>query len=237
MIENKTGAVRYAVERSKRIAGLKITVDAERGAVVTAPFHCQASYIKKFVREKAQWIEDRLRLLENQAGCRVPREFVSGEKLFYLGERYTLIVGKTTDVPGVLLKNREIHVALGNAENGPGGMAVKNELIKWYRERARELINARVGLFAAATGRRPAAVKIKQQKSRWGSCSSKGNLNFNWKLIMAPVEVIDYVVVHELCHLTRLDHSAGFWRLVAALAPDYKKKRRWLREYGPALNL
>jgi len=237
IVVEKSGAVGYTVERSKRISGLKISVDAERGAVVTAPLHCRAGYIEKFVREKAQWIEEKLRLLENQAGCRVPREFVNGEKLFYLGERYTLMVGKATGASGVLLRDREIHVTVDEAENGPGGVVVKNELIKWYRERARQIIIDRVDLFAAVAGHKPAAVKIKKQKSRWGSCSSKGNLNFNWKLVMAPLEVIDYVVVHELCHLTRPDHSAEFWRLVAALAPDYKKKRRWLREFGPALNI
>ncbi|MCL2336999.1 MAG: M48 family metallopeptidase [Firmicutes bacterium] len=232
-----SGAIRYTVERSNKIAGVKISVDAEKGAVVTAPPHCRLAEIEKIVREKTPWIEDKLRLLENQIGCRVPREFVDGEKFFYLGERYTLVIGKTTGVPGVVLRDREIHVALNAAVNSPGGLAVRNELIKWYRERARQVIINRVDWFAAAAGHKPAAVRIKTQKSRWGSCSAKNNLNFNWKLVMAPLEVLDYVVVHELCHLTRLDHSADFWRLVAALAPDYQKKRRWLKEYGPALNI
>jgi len=235
MITPKNARVRYTVERSNRISGLKITVDAERGVVVTAPHNCGANVINAFVKEKARWIKERLQLLEKLAGCRVPREFVSGEKLFFMGERYTLLVKETTGCKGVLIHDREIHVAINNVENGPGGM-VKNILIEWYKGRARQLINARVDLFAAALVQKPAAIKIKKQKSRWGSCSARGNLNFNWKLVMAPIEVIDYVVVHELCHLVRLDHSAEFWHLVESLMPDYQKKRQWLREFGPALN-
>lgn len=236
MITLKSGRVRYIVERSNRITGLKITVDAERGAVVTAPLNCGVNYIDAFVREKALWIKERLQHLEKQAGCRIPREFVSGEKLFFLGDRYTLLVKEATGYKGVLIHDREIHVAIDYVENGPGARVVKNALIEWYKGRARQLINARVNLFADAMVQKPAAIKIKKQKSRWGSCSARGNLNFNWKLVMAPVEVIDYVVVHELCHLVRLDHSAEFWHLVASLMPDYKKKRQWLREFGPALN-
>ena len=235
MITLKSGRVRYTVERSKRFSGMKITVDAESGVVVTAPLNCGANVIDAFVKEKALWIKERLQHLEKQAGCRVPREFVSGEKLFYLGERYTLLVKEATGYKGVLIRDREIHVAINDVESCPGGV-VKSTLIEWYKGRARQLINARVNLFAAAMVQKPAAIKIKKQKSRWGSCSARGNLNFNWKLVMAPVEIIDYVVVHELCHLVRLDHSAEFWHLVASLMPDYKNNRQWLREFGPALN-
>ncbi|MFA7467039.1 MAG: SprT family zinc-dependent metalloprotease [Desulfotomaculaceae bacterium] len=235
MITLKSGGVQYTVERSKRITGLKITVDAERGAVVTAPLNCSVNLIEAFVKEKALWITERLQHLENMTGCRVPRKFVSGEQLFFLGDRYTLLVKKATDYQGVLIQDREIHVAIDDVENSPGWM-VKNTLVEWYVGRARQLINARVNLFAAAMVQKPAAIRIKKQKSRWGSCSARGNLNFNWKLVMAPIEVIDYVVVHELCHLVKLDHSAEFWYLVASLLPDYKKKRQWLREFGPALS-
>ncbi|HBX23833.1 MAG TPA: M48 family peptidase [Desulfotomaculum sp.] len=231
----KNGRVRYTVERSNRISGLKITVDAERGVVVTAPLNCGTNVLDGFVKEKTMWIRERLQHLENLAGCRVPREFVSGEKLFFMGDQYTLLVKESNGDQNVLIQDREIHVAISDVENSPG-VVVKNILVKWYKGRARQLINARVDLFAATIEQKPTAIKIKQQKSRWGSCSARGNLNFNWKLVMAPIEIIDYVVVHELCHLIRLDHSAEFWHLVASLMPDYKKKRQWLREFGPALN-
>ena len=105
----------------------------------------------------------------------------------------------------------------------------------WYKERALEIITERVNHFSAQYGFQPKQVKISSAKTRWGSCSANGTLNFTWRLIMSPLSVIDYVVVHELAHLRVRNHSRKFWQVVESIDPDYKTKRKWLREYGETL--
>lgn len=108
---------------------------------------------------------------------------------------------------------------------------------KRYRNAARELFSARVSHYHSLTGGNYTSITIRDQRSRWGSCSSRGTLSFNYRLIFAPLPVLDYVVVHELCHLTHMNHSKDFWNMVECIIPDYKKHKVWLREHGQELNL
>ena len=108
-------------------------------------------------------------------------------------------------------------------------------VLLWYRENALRLMEQRVAYYSPALGKKPSKVMVREQKSRWGSCNSKGELRFNWKLIMAPPQVVDYVAVHELCHLKEMNHSASFWKLVEGLCSEYKTCRKWLKDYGQLL--
>ena len=110
-------------------------------------------------------------------------------------------------------------------------------LEKRYIEAAREYFPKRVAYFLPLTGGSYERITIRDQKTRWGSCSAKGTLSFNWRLMLAPPAVLDYVVVHELCHLTHMDHSAAFWALVEQVCPDYRTHRKWLKEHGQELVL
>lgn len=103
-------------------------------------------------------------------------------------------------------------------------------LERWLIQQARMIIPVRVMYFQQVTEGKVNDIRIKDQKTRWGSCSSKRNLNFNWRLVMAPPEVLDYVVVHELCHLTHMNHSRDFWNMVGTVMPEYKERKKWLRE-------
>lgn len=106
-----------------------------------------------------------------------------------------------------------------------------------YRQAAKEYIPKRVAFFAGELGVTYGTITIRDQKTRWGSCSSKGNLSFNWCLILAPPKVLDYVVVHELCHRREMNHSPRFWALVESIMPDYPARRQWLKNYGNTLKL
>ena len=110
-------------------------------------------------------------------------------------------------------------------------------LEKRYIEAAREYFPKRVAYFLRLTGGSYERITIRDQKTRWGSCSAKGTLSFNWRLMLAPPAVLDYVVVHELCHLTHMDHSAAFWALVEQVCPDYRTHRKWLKDHGQELVL
>ncbi|MCM1189561.1 MAG: M48 family metallopeptidase [bacterium] len=110
-------------------------------------------------------------------------------------------------------------------------------LEKRYRSAARNVFESRVAYYHAFTGGSYTSLSVRDQKTRWGSCSSRGTLSFNYRLIFAPREVLDYVVVHELCHLTHMNHSKDFWRMVESVLPDYRVRRKWLRDHGHELTL
>jgi predicted metal-dependent hydrolase len=113
----------------------------------------------------------------------------------------------------------------------------REAFIDWYRQQARSVISERVQRYSSPSGIRYEKVKITNARKRWGSCSTKGNLCFSWRLAMAPLEVIDYVVVHELAHIEHRDHSRGFWEKVQTMLPDYKNRRKWLRDNDHTLTL
>ena len=110
-------------------------------------------------------------------------------------------------------------------------------LKKRYRDKARARFESRVAYYHKITGGRYTSVTVRDQKTRWGSCSSRGTLSFNYRLIFAPPEILDYVVVHELCHLTHMNHSKDFWHMVGTVMPDYKIYKNWLKDHGQELTL
>ena len=115
--------------------------------------------------------------------------------------------------------------------------AQRNALTQRYIVAAKEYFPKRAAYFRQFTGGTYNRITIRDQKTRWGSCSAKGTLSFNWRLMLAPPAVLDYVVVHELCHLTHMNHSKAFWALVESVCPDYRTHRRWLKEHGQELVL
>ncbi len=114
---------------------------------------------------------------------------------------------------------------------------IKKALKLWYVNQFKSLIEQRIRKYADIIGVFPKRIAVREQKTRWGSCSAKGNINLNWKLIMAPVDVLDYVLVHELCHLKELNHSKKYWQLVESIVPQYKVYRKWLKENGDRLSI
>lgn len=217
------GVDRVVLSRRRAMA---LVVTPEAAVIVRAPAGTDLPRIEKFVRNHRQWIERKVAAA--RARPPVPeKKFVAGEIFFYLGAPCPL---RFIPGPGPVI--------------GPGGALCLPEssrdragtlIAEWYRRRAGEYLAARCARFAPAFGRRPAGVGITGAAKRWGSCSFSGRLNFSWRLVMAPGEVIDYVVVHELAHLVHPDHSRAFWAEVARVLPDYPARRKWLRENGDLL--
>jgi len=171
--------------------------------------------------------------------AKVTREFADGEKLPFQGEQFKLKIiesdRKRTSVQLVgdcfwVCINRELAVDVRPIE-------IHSKLVRLYKDLAREAVTERVEFFKRQLAVEYNQIRIKEQRSRWGSCSKKGNLNFNWKLVMAPPDVIDYVVVHEICHLRHMNHSKEFWRYVETILPDYRDSAHWLRKNGWELYL
>ncbi len=157
----------------------------------------------------------------------------NGDILFYLGEKRILNVirEQRTRAKVKCAMDRILMWVPYEAD-----YEYKRECLeKWYRKEALCLISEKAEEFAESLSVCFENIRIKDQKSRWGSCSSKGNLNFNWRIIMAPEPVCDYVIIHELCHLVFMDHSVNFWNLVESICPQYRQYKKWLKENGKKL--
>lgn len=157
----------------------------------------------------------------------------NGEQISFLGEKRSLVVVREDRKRGraKCVMNKLLLFVPYEAD-----YKCKRELLeKWFRKEAALILREKAEEFAKILSVEFKEIHIKDQRSRWGSCSSKGNLNFNWRIVMAPELVCDYVVIHELCHLKHMNHSEAFWQLVRSICPEYKQYRRWLKENGMSL--
>ena len=184
--------------------------------------------IDSFIQEKSNWI---IRTREKvKAIAEIPeRKYEDGEKFLFLGNEYELKLVKPQR-PALKFNNG---FSLGSTSQ----KRAEQVFIRWYKAQACAVISERTKILSEQYGFKPKQVKISSARTRWGSCSPDGTLNFTWRLVMAPLDVIDYVVIHELVHLRVKNHSGKFWMSVETIYPDYKNQRKWLRENGAKLNL
>lgn len=237
-IENDDNRISYTLLKTKRKT-IGITVDRNGEVKVSAPLRISEKQIKEVVQKKADWIIKKVNEVIKRNSNLVCRQFASGEKFLYLGKEYTLeIVEKDLSKDEVLMQEdtMAVYISQGLSEESRK-QAIKEALIKWYRQRFTEIVKERIEKYSLQLKVAPCKVVIKDQKTRWGSCSKKGNINLNWRLVMAPLDVIDYVVVHELCHLKVMNHSKDFWNLVESILPEYHEKREWLKVNGNRLGI
>lgn len=215
--------ISYTVRRSQRARRVRVTVDARRGVEVVLPQRAPEREAAAAIRELAPWIERRVSELHRARAAVAAR----GEHVPYLGELLA-----TRAQPGrtrVHRRGAELLVPAG-AERLPA-------LERWYRRAARDEIAPRLEDACARAGSSYSRLTIRGQRTRWASCSPNGAMSFNWRLLLAPPEVLDYVVWHEVCHLEVMDHSPRFWALLERWCPDYREHSRWLRRHGQTLVL
>ena len=212
----------YTVRRSDRARRVRVAVDPEKGVEVVLPKRAPKRAAEEAVRELRPWIERRLHEAEAARAAVAAREGT----VPYLGHTLTLVpeAGRT-----------RVH-RRGDTLLVPAGDP-RDALERWYRRMAKKEIAPRLDEAVAALGTRYTALTIRNQKTRWGSCSTTGAMSFNWRLLLAPEEVLDYVVWHEACHLLVMDHSPRFWSLLGGHVPDYAGPKRWLRRHGQTLVL
>lgn len=207
------------IRSRRRTIGLEVTPAAT--LIVRAPLLAPAVYIEEIIRQKSSWIVRKLDEMKRRP--RPPcHEYTEGELFFFLGRAYPLHIME--DASMTIERSDRLYVSRTLMPD------IRNELKRWYREEAHKEIQARCMWFSMKTGHVPASVRITDAKQRWGSCTHKGGLNFSWRLIQAPPEIVDYVVVHELVHISQPDHSKKFWAKVREIMPDYVRQRKWLRE-------
>jgi hypothetical protein len=206
---------------------LQITVDRGGELVLTAPEGCDPRIMEDFVREKRFWLYTKLAEKEALRRPVDAKEFVSGEGFPYLGRSHRLLLVDQQDVPLKLERGR---FRLVRAEAGEGRL----HFIRWYTGRARPWLNDAVGRLAPQLGVEPGGVEVRDLGFRWGSCGTRGTLNFHWATILLPPSVIEYVVVHELAHLHEPQHTPEFWLRVERALPDFERRKQWIAEHGMA---
>lgn len=227
----------YTVIRSRRRKKtIEITLDPERGVVVSSPLAASAHDIAQVIQRRAPWIIQRLaeRRLEFRS-----RQFITGESVPYVGHEVRLDIEQSASKT-VRLRFRPWTLRLSVPEgltDEQRRQLVRRKLELWYRARAKERLAVALERWSAVLGVKAAGFLVRDQRKRWGSCSPSGVLRFNWRIVMAEPSLLDYVVVHELCHLRHRNHSQDFWKEVARVLPDHKLRRARLREVGDQLAL
>jgi predicted metal-dependent hydrolase len=220
------------VSRTKR--SKSATIKVEDGVVkVVVPETLVQERIVKLLDDKTRWIKEKL-ALHFQTRSKSNKQFVSGECFSYLGRNYRLKVHKGQYEPIKLSRGR-FNVTLRAGSDNPE--LIQDSLTSWYKQRAQAKLTEKSKRYAEIIGVTYASVGIKLYKSRWGSCSVGGNIDFNWHIIMAPNRIVDYVVIHELCHLIHHDHSPKYWQQVERIMPDYAECKAWLKHNAGLLVL
>jgi predicted metal-dependent hydrolase len=210
------------IVRSHR-SSIGIKINRDMSVTVSAPYLYPKFLINRLLNEKEDWIREKQQLLAARAKPKAVDAY------WYLGKTYKLALGKNQkDLVEVTDK---LYIGTTNPKYA------KTYLESWYKQQARKVIVQRIEQYAKLSGATYRSIGITSAETRWGSCSSRKTLNFNWKLIMAPIEVIDYVVCHELAHLTELNHSRDFWETVRKMYPLYREYRTWLRRHGDQLTI
>jgi len=229
--------ITYSVIRSsRRRKTIEVTVDPNEGVLVAAPVDTRVERIQELVARRAGWII-------RQTSIDLPRprrrELVSGESLPYLGRQARLFVERArVRQASVTFDHWALHVvAPFVADDEERRALVQRAVTRWYRARAVERLPPRAEHWSSLAGYGPARILIRDQRERWGSCGLDGTLRFNWRIVMAPPSLIDYVIVHELAHLRVRTHSPAFWAEVSRLIPDYLIRRARLKEIGSTLTL
>ena len=227
-------AIPYRVRRSKLAKRKRIVVTPDQVEVVVPVDQADAE-IAEFIHAKRRWVYDKREQLQGRSALDspFPTHFATGGKVLYRGRRLRLIV-EFADIDQLTVDYRNgFHVrapaSLPKPEREP---AVQAAISAWMKARIRDDANAFIRRHAPKLGLEPAGLQIKAQRHLWGSCGADRIIRLNWQLIFAPKPVLEYVVVHELCHLRHRNHSRDFWRLVASVLPEYEPMRSWLERHS-----
>lgn len=213
----------HTVIRSRRrTLALQVNVDAQ--LVVRAPERISARQIEEFVLQNRAWIERQVFAARERRKNARHKTFADGDVFLYLGKEYPLVFDPEAGRRLTLEGGRFLLPPSASSDQA------KTRFIAWYRKEALFVLSERAQLYSAQSGLSYRRLKISSARRRWGSCSSKGSLSFAWRLILAPLEAVDYVVAHELAHLAHPNHSTRFWAKVGSIFPDYRESRRWLRQ-------
>ncbi len=209
---------------------MSIEVEAPKVITVILPEGKTEEEILETVKKKSKWIVQKLFEIREIEYRKSNKEYVNGEAFNYLGRNYSLqiVLDEQATFPEMKLSRGKFLVTSYTKEQS----SIKKAIENWYRDMAMEKIEEKIKYYQAEFPCKPKKVMIKDQLKRWGSCTKDQQLFFNWRCIMAPSPVLDYIVVHEMCHMVYMNHSKDFWQLLKRVLPDYEQRKDLLRNNG-----
>jgi predicted metal-dependent hydrolase len=225
-------AISYSIKRSTRARLVRLEIRRETGLTVIIPDRYTIERLPLILEKKQNWILKKVSEHCEAQPCYREKVLESGDTVPYLGQE--LVIEKqqnTGNADGITLKQNRLAVHLRSTRR------LNTILEQWYRAQAARVMKKKIDELSHRLGFTYNRLFIRSQKTRWGSCSRKGNISINWKLIMAPEPVIDYVIIHELAHLKEMNHTVRFWGLVAHYCPRYREHKKWLKEHEPNLSI
>lgn len=200
---------------------MSLEINEKCELIVRAPLRLNLNFIEDFIAKKRDWIFKK----QTEISHRNKATEKSANEVWYLGHTYPLIIFEGDFKEDLIFTDR-FFIAKHKLPS------IRQILFNWYKKKALEIIPEKVQAYAVSSGLKFKSIKVNSAAKRWGSCTSSGNINFSYRLMMCPEFVIDYVIIHELAHLQEMNHSPRFWNLVAHGFPEYKKARKWLRDHG-----
>ena len=218
-------SIAYTLKRSSKRRSIGLRID-DRGLTVSIPLRATEHWLNEVLQDRASWVVEKL---AGWQSLKVePLAWRDGEIIPYLGDVLILRIIPTMNFAITVQRQQELHVSFRGEMTA---LRVERAVTVWYQQQAMALFTSRIAYFSMKLGVLPLSVRLSSAKTQWGSCSSKGNVSLNLQLIKLPMDLIDYVVVHELAHLREMNHTVKFWNVVAGLSPDYERLRRKLKSY------
>ena len=219
----------YNLHRRNRKT-ISIYVERDSNVTVAAPEHIEEDDLNKIIESKRYWIYKAQLELQELNKTSIQREIVDGEGFLFLGRSFKLRIDDNL-IPPLDLSGDYFLLDKKVTDNA------KKHFIDFYKNNGMSILQDRVGNFSAKLGLNPEGIRVMELKNRWASKSESGVLNFHWKLIMAPLSAIDYVIVHELAHMIEENHNNAFWSIVESVIPDYLERKNWLKVNGASLSI
>jgi predicted metal-dependent hydrolase len=226
--------ITYTVQRrARRRRTLALYVEKGNKIRLLVPVRTSAATIERMLDERRHWIAKRLSELESETA--LPPEFKNGAVFLYLGAPHTLHVTRDPLLPeGCEALDGRLNLNLHASSQAEIGEDARLEILLWYKKKAKEILKERTDYWGVRLGLKYRSLKIGNPLRRWGSCSPNNDIRYNWRVVMATVDIIDYLVVHELCHIKHKNHSKRFWALLASSIPDWRERRKQLKRLDPA---
>lgn len=217
--------IRFEIKYKNRTS-IGISIDSYGNIEVQAPKGTPDEKVLRLMEDKWNLIQEKLQEMQNRSLGPQKKIYEHGETFLYLGNTYPIqiIHDKNLEQDRVVFEGEKLHIFVKHMDDEK----IKQALKRFYYQRCKALVEKSISSYQSNFKTKPRSIRISDSKMTWGTCDSKQQLTFNWRLAMAPREVIDYVVVHEMCHMVHLNHDRSFWRLVGKIMPDYKSKEDWL---------
>lgn len=231
----QVGSIPVSVIRAPQRKTIALTVERDGTLSVRAPSETSLESLEKLLKRKELWIHSALAKHQASRGTNGQKSFVTGEGLFYLGRHYRLRVVSSKNLP-----QKAAHLRLHHSRfllTACAAAAARKHFVRWYSDAGGRWLSKHLPRLQARVGVSPKSTAVRDLGFRWGSCSEEGRLNFHWRTFMLPSRLIEYLVLHELCHIIVHNHSRNFWKEVRRVVPDYRSKEAWLSTNAANYNL